>query len=145
LENEQAKRITQAPQMYNFYPKKLVQPPGRAHHILLIMKLTTLLLITAILQVSASTFAQRVTLSEKNTPLNKIFEKISDQTGYDFLISTENLKMAKSVTVNVHNEGLKATLDKIFANQILNFEVQDKMVVVSKKKNRCTINWSKCR
>jgi hypothetical protein len=58
----------------------------------LIMKLTTLLLITAILQVSASTFAQRVTLSEKNTPLNKVFEKISDQTGYDFLISTETLK-----------------------------------------------------
>jgi TonB-linked SusC/RagA family outer membrane protein len=96
------------------------------------MKLTTLLLITAILQVSASTFAQRVTLSEKNTPLNKVFEKISDQTGYDFLISTENLKKAKAVTVNIQNEDLKKALDEIFADQLLTFEIQEKMVVVSK-------------
>eukprot|EP01039_Chlorochromonas_danica_P020911 gene20911-25653_t len=72
------------------------------------MKLTTLILITAILQVSANTFAQKVTLSERNASLNKIFEKISDQTGYDFLVSTENLKMAKSVTIHVQNEDLKS-------------------------------------
>jgi len=97
------------------------------------MKLTTLILITAILQVSASTFAQKVTLSAKNAPLNKIFEKISDQTGYDFLISTENLKKAKSVTINAQNEELKSVLDKIFAGQPLNYVIQEKMVVVSKK------------
>src|SRR5476651_574413 len=120
-------------QMYNFYPKKLVQPRGCTINIRLIMKLTTLILITAILQVSASTFAQKVTLSERNATLNKIFEKISDQTGYDFLVSTENLKMAKSVTINVQNEDLKSALDKIFTGQPLSFVIQEKMVVVSKK------------
>src|SRR5476651_1577253 len=122
-------------QMYNFYPKKLVQPRGCTINIRLIMKLTTLILITAILQVSASTLAQRVTLSERNAPLNKIFEKISDQTGYDFLVSTENLKKAKSVTINVRNEDLKSALDKIFAGQPLNFVIQEKMVVVSKRES----------
>ena len=121
--------------MYNFYPKKLVQPPGCTINILLIMKLTTLILITAILQVSASTFAQKVTLSERNAPLNKVFEKISDQTGYDFLVSTENLKMAKSVTINVQNEDLKSALDKIFTGQPLSFVIQEKMVVVSKRES----------
>ncbi len=128
--------------MYNFYSKKLVQPPGCAPNILLVMKLTTIILMTAILQVSASTFAQKITLSEKNAPLNKIFEKISDQTGYDFLVSTENLKKAKLVTINIQNEELKSALDKIFTEQPLSFVIQEKMVVVSKKET-ATMNKEK--
>jgi TonB-linked SusC/RagA family outer membrane protein len=120
-------------QMYNFYPKKLVQLPGCTFKILLIMKLTTLILITAILQVSANASAQKVTLSEKNAPLNKIFEKISDQTGYDFLVSTENLKQAKLVTIDVQDEELKAVLDRIFAGQPLDYVIQKKIIVISKK------------
>ncbi|MCR8560763.1 SusC/RagA family TonB-linked outer membrane protein [Mucilaginibacter sp. BJC16-A38] len=97
------------------------------------MKLTTLILVTAILQVSANAFSQKITLSEKNSPLNKVFEKISEQTGYDFLVSTENLKQAKSVTIHVQEEDLKAALDIIFSDQPLSFVIQEKMVVVTKK------------
>jgi TonB-linked SusC/RagA family outer membrane protein len=120
----------------------MVQPPGRTSKIMLVMKLTTIILITFILQVSASTFAQKVTLSEKNAPLIKIFEKISDQTGFDFLVSTENLKKARLVTINIQNEELKSALDKIFTEQPLSFVIQEKMVVVSKKEapiNKITI------
>jgi TonB-linked SusC/RagA family outer membrane protein len=127
-------------QMYNFYSKKLVQPPGCAPNILLVMKLTTIILITAILQVSASTFAQKISLTEKNTPLNKVFEKISDQTGYDFLVSTENLKKARLVTIDIKNEELKSALDKIFTEQPLSFVIQEKMVVVSNKNDPAILN-----
>src|SRR6478735_3382609 len=105
--------------MYNFYPKKLVQPPGCAPNLLLIMKLTMLLTFVAIIQVSASTFAQKITLSEKNTPLNKVFKKISDQSGYDFIVSSESLKQANSVTISVQGEELRPTLNRIFDNQPL--------------------------
>lgn len=125
--------------MYNFYPKKLVQPLGCAPNILLIMKLTTLLIVFAILQVSASTFAQKITLSEKSTPLNKVFEKISNQTGFDFIVSTENLKQSKAVTIKVQNEELKSVLDRIFSNQPLTFVIQEKMVVVSKKETKAIL------
>jgi TonB-linked SusC/RagA family outer membrane protein len=125
--------------MYNFYPKKLVQPPGCAPNILLIMKLTTLILVAAILQVSAATYAQKITLTEKNTPLNKVFEKISDQTGFDFIISTENLKFSRGVTINVENQELKVVLDNIFSTQLLTFIIQERMVVVSKKPNSNTV------
>ncbi|MET3501361.1 TonB-linked SusC/RagA family outer membrane protein [Mucilaginibacter rubeus] len=124
--------------MYNFYPKKLVQPPGCAPNILLIMKLTTLFFVAAILQASASTFAQKVTLSEKNTPLKPVFEKISDQTGYDFIVSSEDLRIAKPVTIITQNEDLKKVLDEIFAYQPLAFTIQDRMVVVSKKSVQST-------
>jgi TonB-linked SusC/RagA family outer membrane protein len=119
--------------MYNFYPKKLVQPPGCASNILLIMKLTILLTFVVILQVSASTSAQKITLSEKNTPLNKVFEKIRHQTGYDFIVSTASLKQSHPVDIDLQNEDLEPALDKIFANQPLSFVIQEKMVVVSQK------------
>ena len=85
---------------------------------------------------SASAFAQHVTLAETNTPLNKVFDNISRQTGYDFLISTENLKLARPVNINVSNEELQSVLSRIFATQPLTFVLQEKMVVVSKKERR---------
>lgn len=82
---------------------------------------------------SASAFAQQVSLAERNSPLNKVFDNISRQTGYDFLISTDNLKSSRPVTINVSNEELRSVLSKIFATQPLTFVLQEKMVVVSKK------------
>ena len=134
--------------MYNFYPKKLVQPPGCAPQILLIMKLTMLILITAILHVSAKTFAQKITLSEKNALLNKIFEKISNQTGYDFLVSTADLKQAKPVTVDVQYtpgistdgmngkvsryKNISQVLKALEATKTVHFKVEGRRVTVLK-------------
>lgn len=50
---------------------------------LLIMKFTAILLLSAALQVSATGYSQRVTLSEKNAPLEKVFTAIKKQTGLD--------------------------------------------------------------
>src|SRR5471030_2290625 len=109
--------------MYKFYNKKWVRPPGRTF--------TNLLLTAVFFLLSEAAFSQKVTLSEKNAPLKEVFEKISSQTGFDFLVSTENLKLAKPVTVDVQNEELKRVLEKIFAGQPLDFVIQEKMVVVS--------------
>jgi hypothetical protein len=93
--------------MYSFYSKKMAQPPGCTRNLLRIMKLTAVFLVSAILQVHASIFAQTITLAEKNAPLDKVFNKISDQCGYDFLISTGDIQAAKRVTINVQNAQLK--------------------------------------
>ena len=100
------------------------------------MKLTMLILIAAILQANASAFAQKVTLSENKLPLNKIFERISEQTGYDFLVSTANLKRSKPVTITVKGEDLNIVLDKIFKDQPLSYVIQDKMIVISEKESK---------
>ena len=120
--------------MYNFYLKIFVQPPGYAvKKILLTMKLTTLLLITVILHVSASSFAQKVTLSEKNAPLIVVFNQIRAQTGYDFAFTVTTLENAKPVTINVKNADLDEVLETIFDNQPLDYFIENKSVVVSKK------------
>ena len=119
--------------MYKFYPKIFVQPPGCISQILLTMKLTTLLLIACIVQVSATTLAQKVTLNEKNAPLDKVFDKISVQTGYDFLFTTSLLKGSKPVSINVKNADLNTVLEQVFDGQPLEFSIEDKSVVVAPK------------
>lgn len=119
--------------MYKFYPKIFVQPPGCMPKMLLIMKLTALLLTAIVLQVSASTFAQKVTLKEKNVPLSQVFNQISSQTGYDFLYTTSLLRSAKPVTIEVNNAEMKVVLKEIFADQPFDFSIEDKSVVITSR------------
>jgi TonB-linked SusC/RagA family outer membrane protein len=119
--------------MYIFYNKKFVQPPRCINKILLIMKLTTLILIISIMQVSATGFAQRITLSEKGATMKKVFGKIKAQTGYDFIFYDASLTGLKPVSIQVTNEDLKVVLDKLFLGQPLEYSIEDKSVVVSKR------------
>jgi len=121
--------------MYNFYPKnwEYVRSRHIIHKLLLIMKFTTLILVIAIMHVSASSLAQKVTLVEKNAPLEDVFNHISNQTGYDFLFTGSDLRNAKPISINVKNVDLSEVLNKIFAGQQLNYTIENKSVVVSTK------------
>lgn len=97
------------------------------------MKLTTIILIVATLQVSANSFAQKVSLSKKDVTLVEVFSQIKAQTGYDFLFNASTLKDAKKVTIDVKNMELKDALNQIFEGQALTYSIEHKSVVVSKK------------
>ncbi|WP_285009398.1 SusC/RagA family TonB-linked outer membrane protein [Pedobacter faecalis] len=103
--------------------------------ILLVMRLIVVLLTTAILQVSAAGYAQKISLSKKSAPLIGVFNDIRNQSGYDFVFTTALLESAKPVSINVKNTELKEVLDKIFENQPLTYTIEDKTVVVSKKES----------
>ena len=94
------------------------------------MRLTTVLLMASLMQVSAAGFAQKISLSEKNASLDKVLDKIYAQSGFDFIINAQLLRNAKPVNINVSNIEIKDVLLKIFEDQVLDFEIQQKMVVV---------------
>jgi TonB-linked SusC/RagA family outer membrane protein len=127
-------------QMYNFYNQKLCTPSGYIAKFLLMMRLTTLILFSVIMQVSAGSFAQRVSLAEKNAALVTVLNKINQQTGFDFIVTTDMLKQAKVVNITVRNERLTTVLDRIFEGQDLNFSIQDRIVVVSRKEKTAITN-----
>src|SRR5580704_6222885 len=119
--------------MYNFYTEKLCGPPGRMNQFLLTMKLTVLILITIILHVSASSFAQKITLNEKNAPLEQVLQKIGNQSGYNFLYTKSMLETAKPVSIEVSNASLADVLDQIFKDQPLQYVIRTGAVVIQKK------------
>jgi TonB-linked SusC/RagA family outer membrane protein len=119
--------------MYKKYTNKLGIRNSVYHKIWLIMRLTTVILIATLMQVSASTLAQKITLSEKNSSLEQVLAKIKIQTGYDFVAGSLLLKEARLVNIQVQDAELPKVLEQIFRNQSLQFEIQDKIVVIRSK------------
>lgn len=98
-----------------------------------IMRLTTLLILATCLHLSAATRAQQITLEERNTPLNKIFKSISDQTGMQFVYRDEWLKETHNVTLSVRGASLKQVLDICFSGQPFSYVIFDRMIVLKEK------------
>jgi len=115
------------------YPYELCNKKSyRGYKLILIMKLIAFFLLAGLLQVNATGFAQRVTLSEKNVKLEKIFSQIRKQTGYDILCDADIIKQTKPVTLNVKNSPLTTVLEQCFKGQRVSFSFIENMVVVRK-------------
>ncbi len=101
-----------------------------------IMKLTTILILVAFLQVNAKGFSQNVTLNEKNSNLDKVFTEIRKQTGYDFLYNTRLLRNTVPVTVKANNSSLEEVLDQVFKNQPLTYTITENTIILKRRDER---------
>jgi TonB-linked SusC/RagA family outer membrane protein len=94
------------------------------------MNLTTVILLSATLTVSANGYAQKITLKVKDAPLKTVFVKINEQTGFNFLYSDEDLAKTEEVTLNVKDASLQKVLELCFKNQPLNYSISNNTIVV---------------
>lgn len=101
--------------------------------LLLTMKLTLILLTVTFLQLSAATYAQRVTLNVKNATLKEVFEKIQVQTSVDFLYNANDLKLASRVSVDLKDATVKQVLDICFHNQPLTYAIENTTILIKIK------------
>lgn len=97
------------------------------------MRLTTIILIAAVMQVSANSFAQRITLSKKNSSIQSVFKEIGRQSGYDFFYDADVLRKARPVTISVKNVELAEAVKKSLEGQELTFTIESKTVIISEK------------
>jgi TonB-linked SusC/RagA family outer membrane protein len=104
-----------------------------------IMKITLILLFAFCIKVNANGFAQQISLSEKNAPLKKIFKQIQQQSGYHFLYTDEMLQQGQLVSIAVKDVPLAIVLDKIFANQPLQYTILEKTIIVKLKKELTSV------
>ena len=95
------------------------------------MKLTTLLMIIGLLQVSAKSFSQ-ISLNESNVPISKVFRSLEKQSGYSFIYDADQIK-DPSITINVSNVTLEVALDQCLKYLPLTYRILDKNVVVTAK------------
>jgi len=109
--------------------------PGSAqryfYKFLLVMKITTLLLIIALVHASAASLSQ-VRLSEKNTSLEKVLNSIEKQTGTSFFYDRKDIRDIH-ISIHVNNVSLKEALDKCLGDLPLTYDIKDNTVFLSKK------------
>jgi len=99
----------------------------------LVMKFLILFMLAACLQVSARMYAQKVTLSQKDAPLKKVFKEIERQTGYHFIYTTEMLQNRPKVNLDIKDAPLQYVLEETFKNQELTYVFIDKNIVIKIK------------
>lgn len=119
--------------MYKIYTRKPGTQLSCFQKILLVMRLTTVMLIISLMQVSAAGLAQRVTLNERNASLDKLFREMRRQTGYDFLFNIESIKESKRVDVNIKNVPLEEALNSCLNGSSLTYAIEEKTVIIKKK------------
>jgi TonB-linked SusC/RagA family outer membrane protein len=118
--------------MYIFYQTKLKTEFTAFKRFMLIMRLTTIILITAIIQASASSYAQKVTLNERNIQLTDLFNKIRIQTGMDFLFSESTLKDYGRVSIKADQQEIDLVMKQILKGLPFEYRIENKAVIISR-------------
>ncbi|WP_374163668.1 TonB-dependent receptor [Arcticibacter sp. MXS-1] len=97
------------------------------------MKLSIFLLFLAIIQVRASSFAQKITVQVKNKAFEDFIMDIQQQSGYDFIYSADLIREAKPVTLSCKNVGIEDVLQKSILNQPFTYLIRNKTVTLIEK------------
>jgi TonB-linked SusC/RagA family outer membrane protein len=98
--------------------------------ILLRMKLTFFICLATLMQVSASIHAQKVTLKVSNEPIESVFARLREQTGYDILYRSADLKKVAPVNLNVRDMPLKQVIEKCLSGQSLTYSISGNTVII---------------
>jgi TonB-linked SusC/RagA family outer membrane protein len=109
------------------YPKGIEQ-------IILKMKLTVIILFIACLQVSASGYAQKISMSKKNVPIEQVFKEIKKQTGYLFFYNQNWLEEINTISIDVKDASIETVLEICFLDQPLSYSIVDRTIILSKSK-----------
>src|SRR5690606_24703852 len=99
------------------------------NRLLLIMKLAVFLTLITVLQVTAGSYAQTITLKAHNLPLPKAMEHIQAQSGYFFFLKGEELAKLK-VNTAINKANLQEAMDILAKDLGLEWVIKDKTIIV---------------
>lgn len=107
-----------------FWPAKL--------QLFLMMKLAMLLTVVATMQVSAATYAQRVTLKATDISLASAIEQVKAQTGYGFFLKGKQVANER-ISVNIRNADLPTAMNLLLDGLQLSWVLEDETIIIQRK------------
>ncbi len=129
---------------YSFWLRRITQKlqiltlpqPSRAQIKRLTMRIYVLALVilSAFMQVSADSMAQKVTIEKQNISIQEVFAELNSQTSYVFIHNGELLEKRK-VNLNFKNASIDEVLDECFKDLPFEYNIMGKNVMVKKKKS----------
>lgn len=94
------------------------------------MRLTACFLLGACLQGSAAGYAQKITLTEWNSPFEKVLKDVGRQSGYLFLYTRQMLSNTRRVNLVLQESSLENALMECFKGQPVSYTIIDKTIVI---------------
>lgn len=110
--------------------KPLPFSKGPITKLMRIMKLTAILIFSFLMQVSATGTSQKITLSEKNVPIQEVFREIQKQTDFNFLYTYELVDKIGKVSIEVRNVTLQQAMKKLLKGTSLGYTIIEKTVLI---------------
>ncbi|MGC4035762.1 MAG: SusC/RagA family TonB-linked outer membrane protein [Chitinophagaceae bacterium] len=100
---------------------------------LLFTKFPLLILSLVLFQAHAESNQEKVTISLKDAPIEKVFKEIQKQTNYQFFYNERLLKDAKKITIEVKDAPVQAVLQQCFKEQPFTYALEDNQIIVKAK------------
>lgn len=94
------------------------------------MRLSIIIMIATILQASAAGFAQKITLSKKNAPLENVLKEIRKQTGYDFFYDAKLIRQSAPVSIVLNDVPLDDALKLLFTGQPFIYSKSEGTIII---------------
>jgi TonB-linked SusC/RagA family outer membrane protein len=111
--------------------------------LILIMKLTTLLSLLAVINLTASIYSQdkEISIQVENIQLRDLFREIENNSEYAFFFNDQYSQLENTVTVKTENERIENILDRVLENTSLDYKILDNnFVVIIAKESMQEIN-----
>lgn len=100
------------------------------------MKLTTLLLLTALIGLHANNgYSQKnkITLKANNSSIATVIDNIEATTKFRFIYSNKQIDVTRKVSFNVTKAAISTVLDILFGQTNITYKIRDKQVVLKSK------------
>lgn len=98
------------------------------------LKLTTLLLLVAIFNSRADSYAQKtkVSLELNNTTVERVIETIEQKTDFKFIYKLNDIDLDRVVSIHVKNQNINVVLDYLFKGVPTEIIVRDTQIMLKK-------------
>lgn len=100
---------------------------------MLIMKLIIILMTVCLMQASASSFAQKITIKKKNASLASVLREIKSQSGMRVVYADYLMEGAKPVSIDVKGVSIEEALRNTLSGQELSYSFEEKTIVIKAK------------
>jgi len=109
--------------------------PGLKRKWIMRLNFISILLLASCLHIYAAGYSQRITINERNAPLERILDKIEKQSGYSFFFQTDLLTKSNKVSLQIKNATIETALNELFKNQPLSYSIVSKTIVIKRKED----------
>lgn len=99
-----------------------------------IMRLFTLFVVAATVQISAKGFSQNITINASNISLEEAFSRIEAQTGYSFFVNHALLEKSTHVDLSLKDATIDEALNACLKDQPFTYSIIGKTVILEKRK-----------
>lgn len=100
--------------------------------LLRVMKITCILLMIALIQVTASTYSQstKLTLDMKNVTLSELLDKIEQDSEFRFFYDSDGIDRSALVSLSATDTNIEDILNDLFRGSDVGYEIFDRYIIL---------------